>query len=413
MNKIKIPGSKSYTNRALVCAALAEGESIIENPSVCDDTIAMVDALSQLGADIQYDGNFIVNGGRLHPSKDDIDVGAAGTTMRFLTGLCSIIQGEHRIYGTSRMHERPLEDLTNALSLITKGSINLESVNKDGKRCPPITIYTNGLTGGETFIKVDSSSQHLTSLSMAGPYADKDMIIHTIGEPVEEPYTNMTIETMGEFGVSVEKEGRKYIIKAGQRYQPINYDVESDASGGITVMAVPAITGGELSVGEFREDSKQGDLEFTKILEMMGCNVKRDGSYIDVKGPYKLKAVDVDMKDMPDVVPTLAVLAAAADGKTTINNIGNLRMKECDRIEALEQELTKTGIRVESTEDSLTIYGGNPHGAEIDVHDDHRIAMNFYILGLIVPGIKINDMDCVKKSFPNYYELVDGLKYGR
>lgn len=409
--EVKIPGSKSYTNRALICVTLAEGESVLENVSFCEDTEAMKKGLMELGTDIDCeDDKFFVEGSpeNLHPADDDIYVGAAGTTMRFLTGFCTLIPGSHKLVGTERMHQRPIEDLVDALKQLIDGEISTESTNREGKGCPPVKIVTRGLKGGDVRIRVDSSSQYLSSLLMVSPYAREDVLVIPIGQFVEKPYIDMTLETMGDFQVKVEENG-KYLIRINQRYRPTIYHIESDASNASYFMAAAAITGGKISVGEFRKYSRQGDLGFIDILENMGCAVRRKFPYIEIHGTGELQGIDIDMGAMPDAVPTLAVLAAVAKGKTTIRGIRNLKIKETDRLNALEQELNKANIKTYFTEDGLTIYGGNPSAAEIETYNDHRMAMSFSVLGLRVPGIKIKNPSCVSKSFPTFYELLDRL----
>ncbi|MBW2978409.1 3-phosphoshikimate 1-carboxyvinyltransferase [Candidatus Woesearchaeota archaeon] len=412
-DKIKIPGSKSFTNRALICASLAEGDSIIENAILCDDTLAMAKGLAKLGVNIEHlKEKFLVKGHypeNLHPVDREIYVGAAGTTMRFLTGFCSLIKGPHRLTGTQRMYQRPIDDLVNALNQIIDGDIIAESINKDIRRCPPVKIDTKGLKGGNVNIRVDLGSQYLSSLLMVSPYANKDVLITCIGEFIEKPYVDMTIATMNSFGVNVEKREDAYLVRVGQKYKPTTYLIESDASNATYFMAAAAITGRKLSIGEFKKDSKQGDLGFVNILEQMGCTVNWNGAYIEVEGPNELNGIDVDLGTMPDTVQTLAVLAAVANGKTTITGIPNLRIKETDRIHALEKELSKVGIQTKSTKDSLTIYGGNPKPAEIETYDDHRMAMSFSVLRLRIPEIIIKNPECVSKSFPNFYKLFNRL----
>jgi len=421
-----IPGSKSYTNRALLCAALADGNIHISDYSHSEDSELMFKAIKGLvvqGKDwrdfLVYEGHgwsdeekrSIQSRGLQHliPSGS-IYTGAAGTVMSFMAALCSCIKGEHLLSGTDSLNHRPLEDLVDALNPIIDGDIRLFGRNKEGKLCPPVKIDAKGLIGGETSIRVDSSSQYLSALLMVAPYAKDDVIIRTEGQMVEAPYVDMTLEVMKHFGVDVEKTGCGFHVQAGQRYRPTAYTVESDASGATYFMAAAAITGGETYVGSFDHNSKQGDLRFTELLKKMGCKVDYHMGYYKIQGPEKLKAIETDMTDMPDTVQTLAILAATAEGVTDITGIKNLRIKETDRISALEQELNKVGIETESTEGSLKVYGGNPKGAEIRTYDDHRMAMSFSVLGLKVPGISIQNPDCVKKSFPGFYDLFDRLR---
>jgi len=409
------PGSKSYTNRALICAYLANGVSVLENAALCDDTRAMVSGLRRLGADIQISGNCIYVTGidfdsfKQRPLSEEIYVGSAGTTMRFLTGLCSLIKGHHRLTGTPRMYERPIDDLVDILNQVIDGEVVAESTNKDGRKCPPIEINSNGLIGGNVKVRVDTSSQFLSSLLMASPYAWENITIRP-EKLVEKSYVDMTVKTMGNFGVEVEEKNGIYLVRVGQKYKPITYFVESDASNATYFMAAAAITEGKISIGRFRKDSKQGDLGFINILEQMGCTANWNGEYIEIQGPDQLNGIEeIDLGAMPDTVQTLAVLAAVAKGKTTIRGTRNLKYKETDRISALEKELDKVGIQTQSTEDSLTVYGSNPKPAVIETYDDHRMVMAFSVLGLKVPGIRIINPECVSKSSPNFYKLFDKL----
>ncbi len=410
-----MPYSKSDTNRALICAALSEGKSRIYHSSQADDCTKMKEALRRLGVVIEEKKDKLHVIGK-HPtklrpvksSKDTIDVGDAGTTMRFLTGLCSLIPGSHRLVGSERMHQRPIDDLVNALDNIIYGKISAES-DYNSRKCPPVNITTKGLKGGRVEIRTDTCSQFLSSLLMAAPYAKKDMIIIPVGEFLERPYVNMTVSLMRHFGARIEEKKGKYYIRAGQTYKTRDYVVSSDASSASYFMAAAALTHGHIEIGRFFTSAIQGDLGFIHVLKEMGCKAKHESMYIEVKGPRKLKAIDVNLSQMPDTVPTLAFLAAFAEGTTTITGIANLRYKECDRISALEEELGKMQIKTESTPGTLIIYGGKPKAATLDSHGDHRFEMIEVVAGLAVPGIKIENAGQVSKSFPNFYDLIEKL----
>lgn len=409
--EIEIPGSKSYSNRALVIAALAKGKSRLENILFSEDTDVMIKALKSFGAKIEGKGNII----ELTPAKKmsfdgRVFVAGAGTTTRFLTALCCLGIGKVELYGIERMHQRPIEDLVEALKPLIEGNVNAKTVNAEGKKCPPVEINSKALKGGKISLRGDTSSQYLSAILMVAPYAQKDIEIEIIGELTSKSYVDITIDIMASFGVAVENhEYKKFIVKAGQQYRGRDYHIESDASTASYFLAAAAIAGGTVKVKNVNPNSVQGDIHFIDVLENMGCQVEKGTNFLEVTGPKKLKALKVDMNKMPDTVQTLAVLAAVAEGKTVITNIGNLRVKETDRINAVETELNKVGIKAESTEDSLTIQGGQPHGALINTYNDHRMAMSFAVLGLKVPGIKIENPECVSKSFPNFFEKLEEL----
>lgn len=410
--EVEIPGSKSYTNRALIIATLANESSKLTNASLSDDARSMIDGLQMFGVEIKEDGTtlLVTPPEKLH-YDGEIDVGGAGTTMRFLTGFCSLGFGNVKLVGDDVMHTRPIDDLVESLHNLIGGSIKAESINANGRGCPPVSINSNGLVGGTTNLKGDTSSQYLTSILMVSPYASKDVEIQIIGDLTSKPYADITIDVMKQFGINVErKEYKRFFVGAGQKYAGRPYQIEFDASNSSYFLAAAAITGGRVKVRNINPYSVQGDIHFPDLLDKMGCKVNWGSDYVEVTGPEKLRAIEeINMNSMQDTVQTLAVLAAVAEGTTVITGIGNLRVKETERIEALEAGLAGVGIRTESTEDSLTIYGGKPHGAQIETRGDHRMAMSFSDLGLKIPGIIIDDPDCVSKSYPTFYKDFDRL----
>jgi 3-phosphoshikimate 1-carboxyvinyltransferase len=276
---------------------------------------------------------------------------------------------------------------------------------------PPVVVPAQGLPGGRCRIDASQSSQFVSALLLAAPYAASDVEVSIRGTLVSRPYLEMTLQTMADFGVSAQAEGKSFRVAAGQRYQCRDYLVEADASNASYFLAAAAATGGRVRATGLREGSLQGDTGFLAVLERMGCTVKRTNEAVEVQGG-SLRSLDIDMGKMPDVVPTLAVLAALAEGTTRIRNIRHLRLKECDRLKALATELKRCGVRVEEGSAELTIEGGKPHGAEIETYNDHRLAMSFAVLGLAVEGIIIRNPGCVAKSFPDFWEIF-GLLYGR
>ncbi len=396
--RIHVPGSKSITNRALICAALAKGDSVIRNASDSDDTALMSNGLNQLGVLVRKVSDGLVvsgTGGRLYAPKFPIPVGNAGTTLRFLLSLSSLAEGKTTFESDIRMAERPIDELLDALRQFGG------DVQQFGTR---YVVSGGGLKGGTTKLKTEKSSQFLSSLLMIASYAKEDVQIEVEGTSSSAPYVDMTIDVMKNFGVHVvSNEHKLFSIKSGQRYIATEYDVEPDASGASYFLAAAAITGGEVLVEGLKKNSLQGDIKFVDVLEKMGCVVSEQDSGVRVQGSGRLKGVDVDMNAMPDVVPTLAVTALFADGPTHISNVGHLRYKESDRLEALATELQKLGANVIVYDDGLEITPAQLHGAQLDTYDDHRLAMSFALVGLKVPGVKIENPGCVKKSFPAFW----------
>ncbi len=398
---ITIPGSKSLTHRALITAALADGKSLLKNVLIAEDTLLTASALKKMGVKIDIKdttAQVFGTGAQLIAPAEPIYLGNSGTSMRLLTGICALGKGRFVLTGNERMQQRPIEPL---LAALRKWAVNAYSEKNNG--CPPVIIEANGLKGGETEIDPSLSSQFLSALLLAAPYAKKEAVIKVKGKLASRPYIDLTIQVMKAFGVGIDNQDYQvFRVKKGH-YQPREYTIEGDCSTASYFWAAAAILKGEITVRPIFVYSKQADLAFVKILEKMGCKseIKNDG--IKLIGG-ELKGIEVDMNQMPDVVPTLAVVAAFAKGKTVITNVGHLRHKECDRLHAMATELKKMGIKTEEKEDSLIIEGGNPQGTVIETYNDHRIAMSFAIAGLKVPGIEIINPGCVKKSFPEFWE---------
>lgn len=404
---LQVPGSKSYTHRALIAAALAEGESIIQGGLLSEDTYYTQKGLELLGAEINWDdGIFRVRGtdGTIKNPAREIYLGNAGTSMRLLTSIVALGQGTFMLTGSRRMQERPIQNLLDALA-----SFGVNAYTKENTGCPPVIIKSNGLRGGEAKLKGGLSSQYLSSILLASPYARRDVYIKIIGNLVSRPYVNMTMETMRSFGVEVtHRRYRSFWVLAGQRYLARNYVVEGDTSSACYFWAAAAITGGRVAITNISPDSLQGDLGFLKVLKKMGCRVESSKSGITVDGG-KLRGIEVDMNSMPDVVPTLSVVAAFAKGNTVIKNVPHLRIKETDRLKAVATELERMGIEVKEKIDGLIIEGGKPKAATIETYNDHRMAMSFALAGLVVPGVRIKDEGCVQKSFPDFWERLEEL----
>ena len=406
---LEAPPSKSYTNRAYIVAALADGEVRLENPLFSDDTRYMREALSQFGVTVVEEERAAVvqgRGGLLQLPSEEIFVGNAGTTMRFLTTLAALAPGVTRLTGDERMQERPIEDL---LMCLRQMNIKAESLQRNG--CPPIEIHGGHPPGGSVTLAGDNSSQYLTSLLLSAPYFANDTVIQIEGKLTSKFYIDITLDIMQTFGVAVLNEFyEKFSIPAGQHYFARPYQIEGDASSASYFFAAAAVTGGEVSVTNLNPDSVQGDIRFPDVLKQMGCRVDRRGEKTTVFG-NPLRGINIHMNDMPDVVQTLAVVALFAEGKTTMTGIGNLKIKETDRIAALANELTRLGASVEAGEDYLIIKPGTHRPAEVETYGDHRMAMSFALAGLGIPGIKIKNPRCVDKSFPDFFERFQEL-YG-
>ncbi|MBV6519294.1 MAG: 3-phosphoshikimate 1-carboxyvinyltransferase [Candidatus Brocadia sp.] len=407
---VKVPGSKSYTNRALITTALADGTSTITNALFSDDTKYMASGLNILGIPVEEQQNvntFIVHGkgGAIPARQANLFVGNAGTAMRFLTAMLTLGNGVYEIDGVTRMRQRPIQDLLDGLSQL---GADVTSKNNDG--CPPVMIRGKGLQGGLTVVKGDLSSQYFSALLMTSPYAKRDVIIEVKGNLVSKRYVDMTIALMRQFGADVENhEYKRFIVKSGQRYRARNYEVEGDASGASYFFAAAAITGGKVRVVGIGNDSMQGDIHFVDVLKSMGCSVTWGGNWIEVQGG-PLRGIDIDMGDMPDVVQTLAAVAVFAQGRTRVRNVKNMRIKETDRIAAVVNELRRMGISAVEYEDGFEIEPSLPRPAEIETYDDHRMAMSFALIGLRSHGIRIKNPECVAKTFPDYFQRLEALR---
>ncbi len=408
---VSIPGSKSLNHRALITASLADGKSILRSFLPCEDTLYTASALQKLGINIDVTGNIAIvhgNGGRFHKSniKQEIDLGNSGTSYRLLLSIASLANGEYLFTGSERMKERPVAYLVNALRSL---GVDAGYLEKDGY--PPILISASGIKGGRVKVPGDISSQYISSLLLSGPYADSDVTIEIDGELVSKPYIDLTLDVMDAFGVSVEhKDYHVFHVPAGQLYRAREFVIEGDASSASYFWGAAAITGSRVKTENIHPfQTRQGDIGLLKILEQMGCSVIRKDNSVTVSGGH-LSAINIDMGAMPDMVPTLAVVALFTEGKTEIVNVPHLRHKESDRIAHTANEIRRMGGRVEEKADGLIIYGGEKlHGAEIDPHNDHRLAMSFAMAGLKIPDVMIKNEGCVKKSFPEFWGLWEVL----
>ncbi|MBI4641512.1 MAG: 3-phosphoshikimate 1-carboxyvinyltransferase, partial [Candidatus Tectomicrobia bacterium] len=344
-------------------------------------------------------------GGVFKASDVELYAGNAGTTVRFLTALCSLIPGTQRVTGDQRMQERPINDLVEGLKLL-----GVEAESTHG--CPPVTIRSHRLKGGKARIRGEVSSQFISALLMVASYAEEDVELTVEGDLVSKPYVDLTIGVMRDFGAAVERNGyQRFFVSHQARYKGQEYEIEADLSSAGYWFALAAITGSTITVKNVRSDSQQADRALLDLLEKMGCKVSSKGMYgVTLQGPPQLHGLGtVDLSNFPDSVMTLAVVSACAEGETKIVNVETLRYKESDRLEATACELRKVGIQVDLFRDGLSVYGGDPHAAEIETYADHRIAMSFGILGKKVPGIVIRDPGCVSKTYPTFFEELERL----
>lgn len=400
---VAVPGSKSYSHRMLMASALSNGACTVENCLKSDDTRYTISALEQLGVEIEDNGRQLkIKGrnGRFDASDDPVFLGNSGTSMRLLTALAALGKGRYILTGSERMQERPLEDLLDGLSQI---DVSAQSVKGNG--CPPVAVAGGMVKGGRLRLNCGTSSQYLSALLLIAPRTSQGVKIEVVAGPVSKPYIDMTIQVMEQFGIQVKRSGYAYFKVAGnQVYRPGSYVVEPDCSQAGYFWAAAAVTGGRVKVQGISLDSLQGDIRLLQLLEAMGCRIQQEEDGVRLFGGA-LHAIDADMADMPDMVPTLAVTAAFARGTTRIRNVGHLRVKESDRLASVADGLTRMGVAATCTEDGLVVEGGRPHGAEIDTYDDHRIAMSFAVSGLKTPGVIIRDERCVEKSFPDFWEV--------
>jgi len=408
---IRIPGSKSVTHRSLITAALADGESLLDCFLACEDTIYTLKALQVMGAGMDHDGEIVRikgTGGQLEstPSRKEIYLGNSGTSYRLLLSIAALARGEHLFTGNERMKERPIKDLVQALN-----QVGVETGYTEKEGYPPVLINASGIHGGKALILGDKSSQYISSLLLAGPYAEKGVEIEVVGELVSRPYVDVTLDVMNDFGVQVERDDYRYFkVPAGKPYMARNYTIDGDVSSASYFWGAAAITRGRVITENIHpEKTRQGDIALLDVLEEMGCKVTREPDRVIVEGG-ELSGIDVDMSSMPDMVPTLASVALFAKGTTFIRNVAHLRIKESDRLSVVAQELGRIGGLVMEKKDGLIIQGKEKlSGAVINPHDDHRIAMSLAMAGLAIPGIMIEDEVCVSKSFPGFWDALEAL----
>jgi 3-phosphoshikimate 1-carboxyvinyltransferase len=405
------PGSKSLTNRALVLAGLAEGECELDNVLFADDTLVMLDCLGRLGFDPQIDRassrvRVTGRGGSIPVTSAELFCGNSGTTIRFLTALCALGRGRYNLDGIPRMRQRPIGQL---IDLLRNLGARIDYVFTDG--FPPVNVLADGLAGGLIRFGSAQSSQFLSAVLQAAPYARHEVRVDLDSPQTSWPYVAMTMRLMDEFGVTPElirdpktSEPRQIIIPR-EHYRPTRYAIEPDASNAAYFLAAAAIhPDSQVTILGLGKHSLQGDVGFTDVLRRMGANVQVANDSITVAGTATLEGIDTDLSAMPDQAQTLGVVALFAQGPTTIRGLHTLRVKETDRIAALATELRKLSADVEVEGDDLTIRPPEEFlPASIDTYDDHRMAMSFALAGTKEPGVTIKDSQCVNKTYPNYF----------
>jgi 3-phosphoshikimate 1-carboxyvinyltransferase len=415
---VRLPGSKSISNRTLLLAALAEGTTTIVDLLASDDTLVMLGALRSLG--IQWEQlderTHVVHGagGVLPNHAADLFMGNAGTAIRPLTAALAVIGGDYTLHGVARMHERPIGDLVDALNAI---GTQIDYTGVEGY--PPLRIRRGQIHAQRMSVRGNVSSQFLTALLMSAPLMAREhaVSIDVVGELISKPYIEITLNLMRRFGVTVEQDGwRSFTVQPGQRYRsPGTIHVEGDASSASYFLAAGAIAGGPVRVEGVGRDSIQGDVRFSDALEQMGVTITKGDNWIEAKSNGVLKAIDADFNHIPDAAMTIAVAALYADGTSTLRNIASWRVKETDRLSAMATELRKLGAVVEEGADYITITPPAAiQPATIDTYDDHRMAMCFSLAALdgkVRRGnaMRINDPKCVAKTFPDYFEAFHAI----
>jgi len=409
---VKLPGSKSISNRVLLLASIAEGETVVSGLLDADDTRVMLDALARLGVRCRHSDDSVAvtgAGGAFTVRQADLYLGNAGTAFRPLTAVLALCGGEYRLSGVARMHERPIGDLVDALRTI---GADIEYLGAEGY--PPLAVHAGNVkVRGAARIRGDVSSQFLTALLMALPMTGTDSAIEVEGELISKPYVEITLNLMRRFGVEVERDGwRRFRVPGAPYRAPGHIFVEGDASSASYFLAAAALGGGPVRVEGVGRDSIQGDVRFIEVLERMGAVVTVGDSWIEVRAPSEgLRAIDMDMNHIPDAAMTAAVMALFAAGPSVIRNVASWRVKETDRLTAMATELRKLGAGVEEGPDFLRI---DPPakltpGVAIDTYDDHRMAMCFSLAAVRGVTVRINDPGCVAKTFPTYFDVLASI----
>ena len=397
------PPSKAHTLRAIIIGSLAEGITVIKNALLGEDQLNVINCLKKLGVKIDVSGDKITvqgSGGKYSPVESELNVGESGVGMNFLCSAANLSDKPVIITGSKRLIERPVGEVINGMRQL---GCKIDYLDKNG--FPPVKIYGGGIKGGQASIKGSKTSQYFSSITISSPYAQTDVTLNCTDEMTEKPYFDISLQMMAEFGVNAVNNHYKQItIPGGKKYSARELIIEGDYSSASFFFLAGAICKSKVAVSGLRTDTKQGDKAFLNLLEKMGCKVSASKDKISIQGG-ELAAIEQDMSNIPDLVPPMAVAAAFAKGRSRLTNIGHLRLKESDRLAVMASELNKMGVTAECTPDSLIIEGTKKaHGAKIDPHNDHRIAMSFAVAGLVTGGQTVEDEKCVAKSFPDFWE---------
>lgn len=404
---VPVPGSKSLTNRGLAIGALARGETVLTGALVCEDTLRLVEAVRSLGLEVAVDearSEVRVSGGdgSFPVRRAYLDVGASGTALRFLTAMTALASGSFVIDGTPRLQRRPVGSLCAALRALGA------EIYATGAGGAPVVSQPGNLAGGRVTVPADVSSQFTSALLLIGPCLPGGLSVRMTGRAVSAPYLDMTEDIMTAFGARVLRPAEDRVAADGGGYAGRSYAIEGDATAASYLFAAAAVTGGRVRVTNLPESSRQGDLKILAVLEEMGATVERTPEGPEVRGPVT-RGVDVDLRDAPDLVPTVAAVGMTVEGQTVIRGVPHLRVKESDRIETTVEAVRALGGVASKREDGLVVEGGTVTGGEVDPVGDHRIAMAFSVLGLATSGVRILNPGCVAKSFPCFFDVLGGL----
>ncbi|MBA2857825.1 3-phosphoshikimate 1-carboxyvinyltransferase [Methanococcus maripaludis] len=409
---LSAPPSKSYTHRAVICASLANGLSNLKNPLNGADCLSSAHACEMFGAEIEL-GNekWMVRGSELKTPDNIVDIGNSGTTLRILTGISSqISNGCTVLTGDDSIRKRPMQPLLDALT-----QLGLDCFSTKNNGTAPIVVKSGKISSNVVEIRGDMSSQFITSLMMTLPFSEDDSEIILTTPLKSEPYLNITIDVLDKFGVKIEKIEEKnksgYKIKGNQTYKPCDYTIEGDYSSASYLVAAGVLLNSDIVIKNVFKDSKQGDREIIEIVKKMGADVEINEDNVKIAGPYELNGIEIDVTDIPDLVPTIAVLGCFAKGKTVVYNGEHVRLKECDRLAACTAELSKMGARIEEKKDGLIITGVHKlNGAKLKTYHDHRLVMAFTIAGMLADGETIIEgEDSVKISFPDFVDKMKSI----
>lgn len=398
---VKAPPSKAETLRGLFLGALAQGETILNQPLLARDQKHCRNVLQSFGAEIRVQNDqYVIQGtsGHLQAPDQQVYTGKSGVTTRFAVPVATLAKGETEITGNRQIQKRPIRNLLKATRSLG-GDI---ATAKEGNY--PLTVQGPSLTGGQAEVQATRSSQFVSALLLASPFAEKPVELHMKGPLPSKNYIDITVDMMARFGVDLERDGyEKFYVPVSSRYRGSSFTISGDYSSASYFFAAAAITGGEVTIQNLSPLTNQPDVQFLEILDRMGCRVFRSDTQVTVSGKAQ-RPIEVDMNNCPDIVPTLAVVASCVDGETMIQNVTHLKYKESDRLHVLTENLGSCGITCEHRDDGLLIHGGSPEGTTIETYGDHRIAMAFSVLGLVADGMCIQNPQVVNKSVPDFYQ---------